>query len=147
MQVILLEDVKGVGKKGQVISAADGHARNFLLPRKLAVEANRTNLNALESDKKRVEQALSKEIAAAREIEAKLKDKTIQIPVKVGSAGKTFGSISNKEVGEALFKQLGVSIDKKKIVCDPVKTLGEHKATLKLHAQVHVTFVYELVAL
>lgn len=145
MQVILLEDVKGVGKKGQIVNASDGHAMNFLLPRKLAVEATKANLAQLDAQKKNAEQKLGKEVAAAQAIAEKLRDAKIKIPVRVGDGGKMYGSISNKEVAEAVQSQAGVAIDKKKYSVQPVKTLGEHTANINLHPQVKVSLVFELV--
>ncbi|MCL2388259.1 MAG: 50S ribosomal protein L9 [Defluviitaleaceae bacterium] len=146
MQVILLEDVKGIGKKGQIVNASDGHALNFLLPRKLAAEATKTNLAQLDAQKKKAEHKLNQEVEAAQKIADKLKDAKIKIPVKVGESGKMFGSISNKEVAEAVQSQLGVAIDKKKYNVQAVKTIGEHTAAVNLHAQVKVTLKFELVA-
>jgi len=146
MQVILLEDVKGVGKKGQIVNASDGHARNFLFPRKLAAEATKGNLAELEAKQKKAEFKLSQEIEAAQNIADKLKDTKVKIPVKVGDSGKMFGSISNKEIAEAIVKELGVTVDKKKIVVQPIKTVGDHSATLKLHPKVSVALNFELVA-
>jgi len=145
MQVILLEDVKGIGKKGQIVNASDGHAMNFLLPRKLAAEATKENLAKLEGQKKQAENKLNKEIAAAQAIADKLKDAKIKIPVKVGDGGKMFGSISNKEVAEAVQQQAGVAIDKKKYNVQSVKTVGEHIAQINLHPQVKVSLTFELV--
>ena len=145
MKVILLEDVKGTGKKGQTIEASDGHARNFLIPRKLAVEATKANIAQLEGQQKKVADKLQKDIEAAQEVATKIRAAQIKIPVKVGDGGKMFGSISNKEIAEALQKQ-GVSVDKKKIVVQAVKTAGEHTATIKLHPQVSVPLKFELVA-
>ncbi|MCL2215582.1 MAG: 50S ribosomal protein L9 [Defluviitaleaceae bacterium] len=146
MQVILLEDVKGVGKKGQVVNASDGHARNFLFPRKLAMEATKANLAQLEAQQKRADQKFQQEVAAAQEIAEKLKDVKVKIPVKTGGGGKMFGSISNKEIAEGVQSQTGISVDKKKIVVQAVKTVGEHTAVLKLHPKVSVTLNFELVA-
>ena len=146
MQVILLEDVKGIGKKGQVVNASDGHARNFLLPRKLATEATKANLANLEAQQKKTEHKLQQEVDDARQIADKLKDIKVKIPVKTGAGGKMFGSISNKEVAEAIQSASGVSVDKKKIVVQAVKTLGEHNATLKLHPKVSLPITFELVA-
>ncbi|MCL2372101.1 MAG: 50S ribosomal protein L9 [Defluviitaleaceae bacterium] len=145
MKVILLEDVKGTGKKGQVIEASDGHARNFLIPRKLAMEATKGNLSALEARQKKADTQLQHDIEAAQEIGAKLREGNVKIAVKVGD-GKIYGSVSNKELAEAIKSQLGLAIDKKKIVMDSVKTLGEHKATIKLHPKVHVPITFQLVA-
>ena len=146
MQVILLEDVKGVGKKGQIVNASDGHARNFLFPKKLAAEATKANLAQLEAQQKKVEHQHQQEVNAAQEIADKLKDVKVKIPVKVGAGGKMFGSISNKEVAEAIQSASGISVDKKKIVVPSIKTTGEHTATLKLHPKVSVTLTFELVA-
>ncbi|MDR0272404.1 MAG: 50S ribosomal protein L9 [Clostridiales bacterium] len=146
MQVILLEEVKGVGKKGQIVSASDGHAMNFLLPRKLAIEATKANLAQLDAQKKKAEHKLDREVASAQKIADKLKDLKIQIPVRVGEKGKLFGSISNKEVAEAVQSQSGIAIDKKKLNMPAVKTIGEHTATINLHAKVKVSLTFELVA-
>jgi len=146
MQVILLEDVKGVGKKGQLVNASDGHARNFLFPRKLAIEATKANLAELDAKKKKEDHKLQLEVDAAQQIADKLKDTKVKLPVKVGSNGKMFGSISNKEVAEAIQSQLGVAVDKKKIVVQAIKTVGEHTATIKLHPKVNVPLAFELVA-
>ena len=146
MQVILLEDVKGIGKKGQVVNASDGHARNFLFPRKLAAEATKVNLSQLEAQQKKADLKHQQEVDAAREIADKLKEIKVKIPVRVGDSGKMFGSISNKEVAEAIQSQAGISVDKKKIAVQPIKTVGEHTATLKLHPKVSVTLTFELVA-
>jgi large subunit ribosomal protein L9 len=146
MQVILLQDVKGVGKKGEIVNASDGHALNFLLPRKLAAEATKTNLSQLDAQKKKAEHKLNQDIAAAQAISDKLKEAKIKIPVKVGDGGKMFGSISNKEVAEAVQSQAGIAIDKKKFNMQAVKTLGEHSAQINLHAQVKATLTFELVS-
>jgi large subunit ribosomal protein L9 len=145
MKVILLEDVKGVGKKGQIINASDGHATNFLLPRKLAVEATKSNLTNLENQKKREEQKVAGEVAAAQKLADRIKDVRIVLRVKVGDTGKMFGSISNKELAEALQAQQSIGVDKKKIVlAQPVKAIGEYTATVKLHAQVTVPLHFEV---
>jgi len=145
MKVILLQDVKGTGKKGQIVEASDGHARNFLIPRKLATEATKANMAQLEAKQKKADMQLQNDIEAAQELGNKLRETKVKIPVKVGD-GKIYGSISNKEVAEALQTQFGISMDRKKIVMDSVKTLGEHKANVKLHAKVHVPLTFELVA-
>jgi len=145
MKVILLEDVKGTGKKGQTIEASDGHARNFLIPRKLAVEATKANMAQLEGQQKKVSQKLQQDIEEAQAIAAKIREVQIKIPVKVGEGGRMFGSISNKEIAEALQKQ-GISVDKKKIVVPAIKTTGEHTANVKLHPQVNAPLKFETVA-
>ena len=145
MKVILLEDVKGVGKKGQIVNAADGHARNFLFPRKLAQEATKENLNKLEKQQKDAADKHSKGVEAATKLADKIKAATIKIPVKVGGGNKMFGSIGAKEVAEALITQAGIEVDRKKIVMQPIKTLGEHMIVFKLHPEVQVKFTFELV--
>ena len=140
MKVILLEDVKGVGKKDQIINANDGYAKNFLLPKKLAVPADKNNLTKVDNIKK-IEDAKRQEeydnaVAIGKQIEAK----TLQINVKLGSNGKLFGTVTNKEIANALKEQIGIEVDKKKIVLSsPIKTLGEKEATVKLHPKVTVT--------
>ena len=145
MKVILLEDVKGTGKKGQTIEASDGHARNFLIPRKLAVEATKGNMAQLEGQKKKAADKLQQDIEAAQVIATKIREAKVQLTVKVGEGGKMFGSISNKELAEALQKQ-GIVVDKKKIVVGAVKTVGEHTANIKLHPQVAAPLKFEIVA-
>ena len=146
MKVILLEDVKGVGKKGQIVNAADGHARNFLFPRKLAQEATKENLAKLDKQQKDAADKHSKGVEAATKLAEKLSAATVKIPVKVGGGNKMFGSIGAKEVAEALVSQAGIEVDRKKIVMQPVKTLGEHTVVLKLHPEVQLKFSFELVA-
>ena len=146
MKVILLEDVKGVGKKGQVVNAADGHARNFLFPKKLAQEATKENMAQLEKVKKNAADKHSKDIEAATKLSEKIMKATVKIPVKVGSGNKMFGSIGAKEVAEALISQASVDVDKKKIIMQPIKTLGEHTVTFKLHPEVQTKFTFELVS-
>ncbi len=137
MKVILLEDIKGVGKKGQLLNAADGHARNFLIPRKLAVEATDANIRELEKKKKAQEDQRVKELEEARELAKKAEAQKITIEVKIGENGKLFGSVTNKEIADALNKALGTNIDKKKITLDEtIKTIGEKTATLKIHPDV-----------
>jgi large subunit ribosomal protein L9 len=145
MKVILLEDVKGVGKKGQIINASDGHATNFLLPRKLGVEANKANLNILENQQKRAANKHQTEVTAAQTLADKIKAVKLLLKVKVGDKGKMFGSISNKELAEALISQHRIEVDKKKIVLSqPVKSVGEYAATVKLHAEVTVLLHFEV---
>jgi len=146
MKVILLEDVKGTGKKGQVVNASDGHARNFLFPRKLAIEATDANLANLEAQQKKAQHKVATEVKAAQELAEKLESKPVTIGAKVGDKGRMFGSISNKEIAEAIQSQLGVTVDKKKIVlADPVKAVGTYAVTAKLHAQVSAKLAVEIV--
>ena len=145
MKVILLEDVKGTGKKGQVVNASDGHARNFLFPRKLAIEATAANLASLEAQQKKAEHKVATEVKAAQELAEKLQAKPVVIKAKVGDKGRMFGSISNKEVAEAIQSQVGLPVDKKKIaLTEPVKTVGKYTATAKLHPQVSAKIDFEV---
>ena len=147
MKVILLEDVKGTGKKGQVVNASDGHARNFLLPRKLAIEATGSNLASLEAQQKKAEHKMATEVKAAQDIAAQLQAKPVKISAKVGERGRMFGSISNKEIAEALQAQAGIIIDKKKIVIhEPVKSTGQYTVTIKLSAQVTANVTFDVVS-
>ena len=147
MKVILLEDVKGTGKKGQVVNASDGHARNFLFPRRLAIEATSANLASLEAQQKKADHKLAQEVKLAKDLADKLQAKPVVISAKVGDKGRMFGSISNKEVAEAIQSQLGVSVDKKKIVLtDAVKAVGTYTATAKLHPQVSAKIEFEVAA-
>lgn len=137
MKIILLEDVKGSGVKGDVINASDGYARNYLFPRGLATEATKANLNKLKekerAEKKRTEQAVEE----AREMARKLSDITLLIKVKSGENGKLFGSVTNKEIADELEKQHKISIDRKKIVLiEPIKQLCEVELEVKLYPEV-----------
>ena len=136
MKVILLEDVKGTGKKGQIADVSDGHARNFLLPRKLAVEASKSNLSELEAKQKQAGHKLQKEQEAARTLAERINQTEIKITARVGESGKMYGSVTNKEIAEALQTQAGITVDRKKITLpDPIKTLGRHTVNIKLHPQ------------
>ena len=146
MKVILTEDVKGLGKKGQVVNASDGHARNFLFPRKLAIEATNANMASLEAKQKKAQHQVATEVKTAQDLADKLQEKPVIIKAKVGEKGRMFGSISNKEVSEAILSQLGVVVDRKKIVMpDQVKTVGTYTATAKLHTQVSAKIEFEVV--
>lgn len=139
MKVILLEDVKGVGKKDQIINANDGYAKNFLLPKKLAVLADKNNLTKMDNIKKiedaKKQEEYEKAVALGKEIETK----NLQLNVKLGTNGKLFGTVTNKEISVAL-KQQNIDVDKKKIILSsPIKTLGEKEVTVKLHPKVSVT--------
>ena len=137
MKVILLQDVKNVGKKGEVVDVADGFARNCILNKKLGVEATSKNLNDLKL-KKAHEDKVAAEILAQAQAQAEaMKEESITLTMKVGEGGRTFGSISSKEIAEACKKQLGRDIDKKKIVIkDQIKSLGNYIIDVKLHTKV-----------
>lgn len=140
MKVILLQDIRGKGKKGQMIEASDGYARNFLLPRKMAIEATADNVNTMKmNDKAKAEQA-AREKAQAQEFAEKLKEITVEIKAKAGTGGRLFGSITSAEVSEALKKQFGIAIDKKKIVQDePIKSFGTFSMKAKLGYEIVAT--------
>ncbi|MCR5516118.1 MAG: 50S ribosomal protein L9 [Lachnospira sp.] len=146
MEVILLEDVKTLGKKGQIVKINDGYARNFVLPKKLGIEATAQNLNDLKLANKRAEKEAAQELAAAKELAKKVEESTVTVSMKTGEGGKTFGTISTKEVAEAAKKQLGLEIDKKKMKLDePIKTLGSHIITVKLHKEVSAKLTVKVV--
>ena len=137
MKVILLADVKGVGKKGQEINASDGYARNFLIPRKLGVEASASNLNDIKLKNQAEEKRRADELAAAQELKKVLEGKEVKVCVKTGENGKLFGSVTNKEIAQAIEDSIGVKIDKKKIVLDEqIKMVGSRTVPVKLHSQV-----------
>ena len=139
MKVILLADVKGTGKKGQLVNASDGYANNFLLPKKLALAATNENINNLKLQKKAEEKKKAEELAAAKELGAKLAEKDIKVTVKAGENGKVFGSVTNKEIAAAIEAQTGLVVDKKKIVInDPIKMVGTRHVNIKLHREVTV---------
>ncbi len=136
MKVILLQDIKGVGKKDQTINASDGYAKNFLIPKKMAVEANKANINRLERQKADAQAKAEAELEAAKKLAGEIETKTISINVKVGNNGKLFGAVTNKEVAAALKEQFNIDIDKKKITVDPIKAVGDAEAVIKLHPEV-----------
>ncbi|MDE6433785.1 MAG: 50S ribosomal protein L9 [Lachnospiraceae bacterium] len=140
MEVILLEDVKNVGKKGEVVKVNDGFGRNVLIKKKQAVEATGKNLNDLKLKKANDERIAAENLEAAKELGKKIEDASITIAIKVGEGGKTFGSVSSKEIAEEVKSQLGFEVDKKKVqLKDAIKTVGEHDVKIKLHPQVTTT--------
>ncbi len=137
MKVILLEDVKSLGKKGDVVKVSDGYARNMLLPKKLGVEATSKNMNDLKLAKKNEDRLAAEQLEAAQEMKKDLEEKTVTVSIKVGEGGKTFGSVSSKEIAEAVKKQYHLDIDKKKLQLDnPIRELGTTEVPLKLHPKV-----------
>lgn len=137
MQVVLLEDVKALGKKGQIVKVNDGYARNFILPKKLGVEATSKNLNDLKLQKANEEKIAAENLAAAKELAAKLEKLSVTLTMKAGEGGKAFGSVSGKEIVKAAADQLGLEIDKKKLVLpEAIKTFGTHEVPVKLHKDV-----------
>ena len=137
MKVILLQDVKSLGKKGDIVKVSDGYARNMLLPKGLAKEATEGNIRSLEKQKAIAAEKLEEQKAAAKEMAAKLEKITLKIESKGGDSGKLFGSITSKDIAEALEKQEGMKIDKKKIeMKTPIKQAGETEVTLKLFTEI-----------
>lgn len=137
MKVILLEDVKSLGKKGQVVNVSDGYARNMLLPKKLGLEATTKNMNDLKLQKAHEEKVAQENLDAARAFADELKGKEVTVNIKVGEGGRTFGSISTKEISDAVKKQLGYDIDKKKMqLPTPIRELGTTMVPIKLHPKV-----------
>jgi len=146
MKVILLEDVKGVGAKGELLNTSDGHARNYLLPRKLAVEATPAVMNEFEQRKKSLDTKKERDFTNAQKSAEAMKDCRVTIAVKCGSTGKLFGAVTNKEISEALSAQKGIHIDRRKIVlAEPIKTVGEKTVDVKLHHDVSVQLQVDIV--
>ena len=137
MKVIFIQDVKGQGKKGEEKNIADGYARNFLLPRGLAVEATAANLNNLKGQKESEAYRKEQDIKAANETKAKLETITVKITAKAGEGGRLFGSVTTKDIADALKAQHGIDIDKRKIVlASDIKAVGEVTADAKLYPQI-----------
>ena len=134
MKVILNQDVKGQGKKGDLINVSDGYARNFLLPKNLAKEATKENLNVMQGQKESQEYRKQKELEEAQELQKKIAELTVNIKAKAGDNGKLFGSVTSKEIAEELKMQHHIKLDKKKFVLpDGIKTLGVTQVDIKLH--------------
>jgi large subunit ribosomal protein L9 len=137
MKVILLQDIKTLGKKGQVVEASDAYARNVLFAKKQAVEATGKNLNDLKLQNKHADKVAEENLEKAKELAEFLKDKIVEVKMKAGEGGRTFGSISTKEIATAAKEQLGVEIDKKKVqLKDSIKALGTYEVSVKLHPKV-----------
>jgi len=136
MKVILLQDIKSVGKKGDVIEASDGYARNFLFPRKLAQEASESNMHILNNKKENERKQKLAELEAAQKLAGELKGKEIKIKAKTGDSGKLFGAITSKDVAQLIKEQYKIEIDKKKIVMDTIKLAGGYEIDVKLYPEV-----------
>ena len=137
MEIILLEDVKSLGKKGQKVTVNDGYARNFILPKKLGIEANAKNLNDLKLKQANDAKVEAQKIADAKALAESLKEKAVILKIRSGEGGKLFGSVSTKEIAAACEKQLGLEIDKKKMVLpEPIKACGTTIVPVKLHREV-----------
>ena len=132
MKVILLQDIRGKGKKGQMLEVSDGYARNYMLPRKLAVEATPDAVNTMRMNDKAIQERIAREKAEAMEISRKLRGMTLTVTAKGGGAGRLFGSVTNQEIADALEKN-GIKLDKRKIaIADPIKSVGTYTVTCKL---------------
>ena len=145
MKVILLQDVKGQGKKGQLIEASDGYARNFLLPRKLAVEATADAMNTKKMNDKATQERIAREKAEALETSKKLREMTVVVKAKGGGAGRLFGSVTSQEIADALAKSAGIKLDKRKIViADTIKSVGTYTVTCKLGHEINAPLTVKI---
>ncbi len=146
MKVILLQDVKGKGKKGQLLEISDGYARNYLLPRKLAVEATADAVNTKNMNDKAAAEKAAKERAEALEISHKLREMTLTVTAKGGGAGRLFGSVTNQEIADALKTNSGIALDKRKIViADPIKSVGTYTVQCKLGYEITAPLTVKIV--
>ena len=136
MKVVLKADVKGLGKKGELVNVSDGYARNFLFPKGLAVEANAQSLTELRNREQSNQHKIDTEIAAANASRDKLQGKTVKLTAKAGQNGKIFGSVTAKEVAAEISKQFGVTVDKRKITMDDIKNFGSYKIEVKLYTNI-----------
>ena len=147
MKVILLQDVKTLGKKGEIVNVNDGYARNFILKKNLGLEATGKNLNDLKLQNRNAEKVAKEKLEAAQKLAKDLEDKSVTVKIQAGVEGKVFGSISSKEIALEAKKQLGLEIDKKKIVIpDAIKSLGTYNVNIKLHKDVTATLAVNVEA-
>ena len=133
MKVVLTQDVKGLGKKGELVSTSDGYARNFLFPRKLAVEANSQAMSELRNREASEKHKIDTEIAAAKANAEKLQGKTVKLSAKAGANGKLFGSVTAKDVATVISKEIGIQLDKRKVVVEDIKAFGTYPVEVKLY--------------
>ena len=146
MKVILLQDVKGKGKKGQMLEVSDGYARNFMLPKKMAIEATPDAINTMRMNDKAAQERIAREKAEAMAIANKLRELTVTVTAKGGGNGRLFGSITNAEVAEALAKTADIKLDKRKIVLkDAIKNVGTYTATCKLGYEITAPLTVKIV--
>ncbi len=137
MKVILLQDVKSLGKKGEIVNVSDGYAKNMILPKKLGVEATSKNLNDLKLQNQHADKVAKEQLEAAQQMAEDIKDKIVEVKIKAGEGGRTFGSVSTKEIAVAIKQQWQMDIDKKKMLLnDPIKSLGTFEVPVKLHPKV-----------
>lgn len=137
MKVILLQDVKSLGKKGEIVNVNDGYARNFILPKKMGVEATGKNLNDLKLQKNNEKKVAQEQLDSAKTLAEKIGQGKVELAIKVGEGGRVFGSVSSKEIAVAVKEQMGLDVDKKKIqLKETIKSLGTHNVPVKLHPEV-----------
>ena len=145
MKVILLQDVKGKGKKGQMLEVSDGYARNFMLPKKLAIEATADAINTMRMNDKATQERVAREKAAALEISKKLREMTLVVTAKGGGNGRLFGAVTNQEIATALKAKSGIELDKRKIViADPIKNVGTYTVTCKLGYEINAPLTVKI---
>ncbi|MBQ6719004.1 MAG: 50S ribosomal protein L9 [Oscillospiraceae bacterium] len=145
MKVILLQDVKGKGKKGQMLEVSDGYARNFMLPKKLAIEATADAINTMRMNDKATQERIAREKAAALEISNKLREMTLTVTAKGGGNGRLFGAVTNQEIATALKAKSGIELDKRKIViADPIKNVGTYTVTCKLGYEINAPLTVKI---
>ena len=146
MEVILLEDVKSLGKKGEIVTINDGYARNFILKKKLGIEATAKNRNDLKLKQANEIKVAKEQLEQAQALAARVEGKAVTVTIKAGEGGKTFGSISTKEISAAVSSQLGLDLDKKKMqLTDPIKSLGTHIVPVRLHKDVTAQLTVKVV--
>lgn len=144
MEVILKKDVKGLGKAGDKVKASDGYARNFLFPKGLAVEANAQTLTEYKNSEASKQHKIDVDIANAKDAQSKLNGKTVRLTAKAGQNGRLFGSVTAKDVAEAITKQLGVTVDKRKLSVADIKNFGTYSAEVKLYTGISATLTVEV---
>lgn len=144
MEVILKKDVKGLGKAGDKVKASDGYARNFLFPKGLAVEANAQTLTEYKNSEASKQHKIDVDIANAKDAQSKLNGKTVRLTAKAGQNGRLFGSVTAKDVAEAITKQLGVTLDKRKLSVADIKNFGTYSAEVKLYTGISATLTVEV---
>ena len=147
MKVILLQDIKGTGKKDQMIEVSDGYARNFLFPRKLAIEASKQNVHSLKTAERAVEHRKAVEKEEAQALAKRMAEMTVNITVKAGANGRLFGSVTTQEIADALKAQFDIAVDKRKIsLPEPIRQCGEAKAEVKLYSEVSAALTLNITA-
>ena len=146
MKVILLQDVRGKGKKGQMLEVSDGYARNYMLPRKIAVEATPDAINTMKMNDKATQDRIAREKAEAMEVSRKLRGMTLTVTAKGGGAGRLFGSVTNQEIADALGQEAGIKLDKRKIIiAEPIKNVGTYTVTCKLGYEITAPLTVKIV--